>query len=111
MRMQQDAKQVKWQLAEVISPHLDHPVSVVAAKDIPYFPDANRFQNLSIYLSKTPETSSLIGTPANSLPKPNTQSSSPRYHVHIHGGAWRDPKLTSDSIEPTVAHIFWRGST
>ena len=106
MRMQQDAKQVKWQLAEVISPHLDHPVSVVAAKDIPYFPDANRFQNLSIYLSKTPETSSLIGTPANSLPNPNTQSSSPRYHVHIHGGAWRDPKLTSDSIEPTVAHIF-----
>jgi hypothetical protein len=40
--MQQDANEVKWQLAEVICPHLDHPVSVVAAKGIPYFPDANR---------------------------------------------------------------------
>jgi hypothetical protein len=43
----QDAKHVEWQLAEVTSPHLDHPVSVVAAKAIPYLPNANRFQNLA----------------------------------------------------------------
>lgn len=30
----------------------------------------------------------------------------PRYHVYIHGGAWRDPQLTSKSIEPAVAHAF-----
>ncbi len=33
-------------------------------------------------------------------------SAGPSYLVHIHGGAWRDPKLTSASIEPTVAHAF-----
>ena len=26
--------------------------------------------------------------------------------MHIHGGAWRDPQLTAESIEPTVAHAF-----
>ena len=102
----QDAKHVEWQPAKVTSPHLAHPVSVVAAKDIPYLPNANRLQNLSIYLPKTPETSDLIGTPANSLPNPDSQSLLPRYHVHIHGGAWRDPQLTSKSIEPAVAHAF-----
>lgn len=102
----EDANHVEWQLAEVTSPHLANPVSVVAAKDIPYLPDANRFQNLSIYLPETPETSDLIGTPASSLPNPDSQSLLPRYHVHIHGGAWRDPQLTASSIEPAVAHAF-----
>jgi kynurenine formamidase len=101
-----DAKRVEWQLAEVTSPHLAHPVSVVAAKDIPHSPNANRFQNLSIYLPKTSETSKLIGTPADSLPNRDSQSILPRYHVHIHGGAWRDPQFTSKSIEPAVAHAF-----
>jgi pimeloyl-ACP methyl ester carboxylesterase len=78
----------------------------VAANDIPYLPDGNRFQNLSIYLPKTPETSDLIGTPADSLPHYDSQSVLPRYHAHIHGGAWRDPQLTSKSIEPAVAHAF-----
>ena len=39
---------VEWQLAEVTSPHLAHPVSVVAAKDISYAANANRLKNLSI---------------------------------------------------------------
>jgi kynurenine formamidase len=102
----QDAKQVEWQLAEVTSPHLAHPVSVVAAKDIPCVFNANRLQNLSIYLPETPETSNLIGTPASSLPNLESQPVLPRYHVYIHGGAWRDPQLTAKSIEPTVAHAF-----
>jgi len=102
----EDSKQVEWQLAEVTSPHLAHPVSVVTAKDIPYLPNANRFQNLSIYLPETPESSRLIGTPPSSLPTPGSPASLPRYLVHIHGGAWRDPRLTSASIEPAVAHAF-----
>ena len=102
----QDALHVEWQLAEVTSPHLAHAVSVVAAKDIPYIPHANRLQNLSIYLPKTPETSNLIGAPASSLPSPDAEPVLPRYHVYIHGGAWRDPQLTSKSIEPAVAHAF-----
>jgi kynurenine formamidase len=63
-------------------------------------------QNLSVYLPKTSETSKLIGTPADSLPNRDSQSILPRCHVHIHGGAWRDPQLTSKSIEPPVGHAF-----
>jgi kynurenine formamidase len=99
-------KDVTWELTEVTSPQLANPVTVVAAKDIPYVPNANRLQNLSIYLPKTSKTSNLIGTLASSLPDHDSDSALPRYHVHIHGGAWRDPELTSNSIEPSVAHAF-----
>ncbi|MFH8470843.1 hypothetical protein [Streptomyces sp. NPDC017991] len=96
---------VKWRSAEVASPRLDGRVPVVVAEDIPYFPGADRFQTLSIYLPSTPETLKLVGTAAERLPA-GPDSAVPRYHVHIHGGAWRDPQLTSASIEPTVAHAF-----
>ena len=95
-----------WGFAEATSPQLAHPVAVVAAKNIPYAPDANRFQNLNVYLPRTPDTSNLVGVPANSLPARGADSVSPQYHVHIHGGAWRDPELTSSSIEAAVAHAF-----
>jgi kynurenine formamidase len=94
---------VEWRPAEVTSPHLKDPVPVVAAEDIPYVPRANRLQNLSVYLPATPETTRLVGTPAERLP------ASGGYHVHIHGGAWRDPQLTARSIEPAVAHAFRDG--
>jgi kynurenine formamidase len=97
---------VEWQPATVTSPGLAHPVSVVAARDIAYISNANRLQSLSIYLPETPETSNLIGTPARFLPNPDPQSPLPRYHIYIHGGAWRDPQLTSRSIEPSVACAF-----
>ena len=98
---------VRWTLAQVTSPHVTNPVVVIAAKDIPYVTNGNRFQTLSIYLPKTPETSRLIGTPATSLPTSTSPGSSlPRHHVHIHGGAWRDLFLTSASIEPTVVCAF-----
>jgi hypothetical protein len=97
---------VPWELAQVTSPHLANPAPVIAAKGIPYRPNANRLQNLSLYLPKTPQTASLIGTPANSLPEHDSDLVLPRYHVHIHGSAWRDPDLTSASIEPAVAHAF-----
>jgi kynurenine formamidase len=99
-------KRGEWRPTEVTSPHLAHPVPVVAAKGIPYITNANRLQNLSIYLPRTPETSNLIGTPASSLPGSGSEPGLTRYHVHIHGGAWRDPQLTSASIEPAVAHAF-----
>jgi kynurenine formamidase len=102
----QGAQPVEWQLAEVTSPHLAYAVSVVVARDIPYISNANRLQNLSIYLPKTPGTSKLIGTAASSLPNPGPHAVLPRYNVYIHGGAWRDPQLTSKSIEPAVAHAF-----
>ncbi|MFJ9899875.1 hypothetical protein ACIQPR_41735 [Streptomyces sp. NPDC091280] len=91
------------------SPRLDRRIPVVAAKDIPYFLNANRLQNLSVYLPWTPRTAALVGTPVTSLPGADSPARRPQYLVHIHGGAWRDPRLTSASIEPTVAHAFSDG--
>lgn len=106
-----DAGHALWQPAEVTSPQLAHPVPVIAARDVPYLPNANRLQNLSIYLPWTPENSDLIGTPVTSLPGSGAPSLAPRCHVHIHGGAWRDPRLTSASVEPAVAHAFFGGAS
>ena len=96
----------EWQLAEVVSPHLVDPVPVFAAKGVPYIHDANRLQNLSIYVPMTAETAGLAGTPVEGLPGAGSASLVPQYYVHIHGGAWRDPGLTAASVEPTVAHAF-----
>lgn len=100
------AEDVRWQLDEVSSPLLGHPVPVITARNLPYVENANRYQNLTIYLPRTAETSTLVGTKVATLPGLDVPSATPRYHVHIHGGAWRDPRLTSESIEPTVAHMF-----
>ncbi len=88
------------------SPLLAQPVPVVAAKNVAYIANANRFQNLNLYLPATPEMAALVDILAQSVPPPNFQSSFPRCHVHVHGGAWRDPRLTAASVEPTVAHAF-----
>ena len=98
--------EVTWQLAEVYSPSKGLAISVIAAKDIPYKSNANRMQNLNIYLPKTEKTEKLVGTSATSLPVSSTEPTLPQTQVHIHGGAWRDPVLTSISIEATVAHTF-----
>ncbi|KAH8893460.1 hypothetical protein GQ53DRAFT_860606 [Thozetella sp. PMI_491] len=95
-----------WQLTEVASPNINEPVPVVAAKNILYIPGGNRFQNISIYLPRKTETEALVGTLVASLPGLSPVGKLPRWHVHIHGGAWRDPQLTSASIEPAVAHAF-----
>ncbi len=104
----QEPEPVRWQFAEVSSPHLPEPVAIVAAKAIPYVSGGDRFQNLNLYLPRNPETSALVGTPAEALPKPDAPSVLPRYQVHIHGGAWRDPQLTSSSIEPRSRTPFAR---
>ena len=101
-----DTKLVEWQATEGKSPHLSDPVPVIATLMVPYVSDANRFQNLSIYLPKTAETTRLIGTSPDRLPISGSSTSLPHYHVHIHGGAWREPQLTSRSIEADVAHAF-----
>ena len=96
---------VRWQSIEIVSPSLAEPVAVIAAIGIPYVSIASRFQTFNLYLPKAPESETLVGTLANSLPGANA-GAAPRYLVHVHGGAWRDPLLTAESIEPAVACTF-----
>lgn len=106
--MTSSRQSVVWQQTEVKSPHIAQPVPVVAAKDIPYVQNGHRFQTLNLYLPRSSENDSLVGQPVDSLPGllSSTRATSPRWQVHIHGGAWRDPQLTAASIEATVAHAF-----
>ena len=97
--------EVLWQYSEVTSPQLLRPVSVVTAKGLSYASHPNRLQNLNIYLPNTPEAGNLVGTPATSLLE-KRNGDVEHYLVHIHGGAWRDPCLNAESIEPTVAHAY-----
>jgi kynurenine formamidase len=97
----------RWQLQEVSSPNQDTPVPVVVARNIPYRPNSNRLQNLSIYLPATEPNQVLSGTAVTVLPVRKAEV--PRFHVHIHGGAWRDPLLGSSSVEAAVAHAFTDG--
>ncbi|KAF6826318.1 kynurenine formamidase [Colletotrichum musicola] len=100
------AGNTKWELTNVESPHIDHPVPTVAALNVPYVQDGHRFQTLNIYLPRREETSKLIGKPVTSIPGSSPAHGLPKWQVHIHGGAWRDPNLTARSIEPAVAHAF-----
>ena len=83
---------------------------LVAAKEIPYLPDATRFQNLSIYLPKTPETSKLIGT-AGTAPSqglaPRRGSPGTSCTSTAAPGATRGSPPAS--IEPAAAHAFSGG--
>ena len=92
---------IQWQFSEVESPHLERPVPVAAAKDVPYVAGGNRFQTLNIYVPR-----SLAGRAGVPFPGGSPSSKAPRYLVHVHGGAWRDPFLHASSIEATVAHAF-----
>lgn len=97
---------VRWQEITVISPRIPEGVAVIAAREIPHRADGHRLQTFNIYIPKTPSNAKLVGEPAKRLPSAHSTNGSPRYHVHVHGGAWRDPLLTARSIEPTVAHAF-----
>ncbi|KAF4960063.1 hypothetical protein FSARC_10558 [Fusarium sarcochroum] len=98
---------VTWQALEVKSPHVNKPVLVYAAKSIPYVQGAHRFQSINVYAPRSPNSTISPGQPFNSLPSSDGSTSElPRWLVHIHGGAWRDPFLDASSIEATVAHAF-----
>jgi kynurenine formamidase len=96
---------VVWEKTSVRAPDLPSPVPVIAAKDVPYVLNGHRFQTFTVYLRRTTSNESLLGLSATRLPacSDDTQTTC---LVHIHGGAWRDPFLTSRSIEAAVAYAF-----
>ncbi|RMJ15040.1 hypothetical protein CDV36_005288 [Fusarium kuroshium] len=104
--MKIDTEDAKWHLAEVVSPHIPNPVSVYVARNIPYVSNPNRFQNVTIYTPHSLKSSINAEEVITALPSVASSSKRPRWLVHIHGGAWRDPHLDSSSIEAAVAHAF-----
>ena len=88
------------------TPTLPAPVAVLVARDVPYLPHGHRLQTFNLYLPYTPENAALVGKSVRALPDAPANVALPRFLVHVHGGAWRDPQLNAASIEPTVAHAF-----
>ena len=99
-------KPARWQQMQVTNPLLLEPVSVIAARGISYVDGGNRLQTLNLYLPATQDNLKLIGMSASNLPLLAAERRGPGYQVHIHGGAWRDPHLSANSIEPQVALAF-----
>ncbi|KAK4228299.1 Alpha/Beta hydrolase protein [Podospora fimiseda] len=66
---------------------------------IPYLSDnPHPLQSLSFYLPYT-----------SSIPSPSylpTDNNNKTYILYIHGGAWRDPLISSTSIQPTISSLF-----
>ncbi len=104
-------KQEVWEQLYVASPSKDLPVRVVAARGVPYHKGANRLQSLTVYLPATPPNLELVGRPVTRLPQSMGQPTFPRFWVHVHGGAWRDPHVTAASVEPSVALAFEKERT
>ncbi|KAF2158425.1 hypothetical protein M409DRAFT_71659 [Zasmidium cellare ATCC 36951] len=95
-----------WQLEDLTSPNEARRTPAIVARNIPHVTDANARQNLNIYLRRTETFSHLAGKPFTKLPHPQNRESLPVWHVHIHGGAWRDPLLRSSSIEAHAPIVF-----
>ncbi|RSL49948.1 hypothetical protein CEP54_012186 [Fusarium duplospermum] len=89
-----------------VSPHLADLVSVYVARNIPYTSNPNHFQNVTVYAPRSFKSLIGIDEAITTLPSIASASRGPRWLVHIHGGAWRDPFLDSSSIEAAVAHAF-----
>ena len=71
---------------------------------VPYISGANALQNLDIWIpvkhTDSASTSSTSGAPDDISRRPGI------WIVYIHGGAWRDPLVTSSSFTPTIENIF-----
>ncbi|KIV95396.1 hypothetical protein PV10_03060 [Exophiala mesophila] len=63
---------------------------------IPYLSGANALQHLDIW----------IPVAQNCSPPENLCSLQGTWAIYIHGGAWRDPAVTSSSFIPTLEHLF-----
>lgn len=63
---------------------------------IPYIPGANALQHLDVWIPAGPSSS----------PPDDLALLQGTWVIYIHGGAWRDPAVTSSSFEPTLEKLF-----
>lgn len=70
-------------------------------------PAPNRHQNYNVYLPHVRDNKRKFGGGFDGLPSRSDSTPFPQYHVHTHGGVWRNANLTASSVEPSVAHTFY----
>ncbi|KAH6848265.1 hypothetical protein B0I37DRAFT_406033 [Chaetomium sp. MPI-CAGE-AT-0009] len=77
---------------------------------IPYLPpgDAVALQTLDVWIPATTTTTTTTA-PDPSSPPPNHPNKT--WIVYIHGGAWRDPAITSASFTATATNLLLRSTT
>lgn len=85
-------------------PWEDYDSKAVHKHHVPYKADANARQNLDVWIPRA-ESLTDIPLPSSSLDKKGL------WVIYIHGGAWRDPRVTSASFEPTVKHLLSKMNT
>jgi acetyl esterase/lipase len=71
-------------------------VSVWHKNKVAYTPNANQLQNLDIWIPASSDDSPLP------CALPTNQG---LWVIYIHGGAWRDPLVTSSSFAPTIVEL------
>ncbi|EPE35129.1 alpha/beta-Hydrolase [Glarea lozoyensis ATCC 20868] len=67
--------------------------------EVPYTANANALQNMDIWIP-------VPSTTAQERPSPESMpETSGVWVIYVHGGAWRDPLVTSSSFSSTVSHL------
>ncbi|KAK3946453.1 Alpha/Beta hydrolase protein [Diplogelasinospora grovesii] len=81
-------------------------------KDVPYLPNATALQAFDIWIPASSTSSSQQPSKEGSAvdvvpPEPNSiPGGKGVWVVFLHGGAWRDPRVSSTSFSPTAGHIL-----
>lgn len=77
----------------------DGEVSLWHKHKVPYTPNANALQNIDVWIPTAGEV-------AQEVPKDSELPvQGGLWVIYIHGGAWRDPLVTSSSFAPTVKEL------
>jgi acetyl esterase/lipase len=72
---------------------------------VPYTSDANALQNLDVWIP-------VVGDKGQETPEPSAlPGPTGPWIIYIHGGAWRDPLVTSSSFAPTVKELTAKHSS
>lgn len=80
-------------------------VSVLHKHNVPYVSNSNSLQNLNVWIPTVGDKSQEIPDPST-LPAPKGL-----WVIYVHGGAWRDPLVTSSSFAPTIQELVAKHST
>ncbi|ESZ91525.1 hypothetical protein SBOR_8096 [Sclerotinia borealis F-4128] len=89
-------------MATVEDSSLNIGSNLLKEEDVKYAQEHD-LQTLSIYWPKHPDDDETL---TNAISEPTTKLSKKIWVIYIHGGAWRDPRVTSSSILPSINRLL-----